>query len=178
MIFNMDYWQSELRRISATLGRHREQRRWVAASDSSVEKAVMIGFYAVRKMLQSFNPPPALEGSPKLRVTTFPRNSTKVPPSDMFWPEVPEAFDLTKPRGETLKLEVACNQIIHGLYFSLWFGPNRILRGIFVCSDHRWEEKIFRIELQEIIELFVNIANSDRKIVRMKFAPDRNRVMM
>jgi len=138
----------------------------------------MLGFYAIRKMLHAFNPPPALEKPPALHVIAFPRNRSWVPPSDIFWPEVTEAFDLAKPSAETLNLEYACNQIIHSHYFSLWLAPDRKLHGIFVCSDKLTEDKIFRLDLDRIISLFETIADSSRKVVPLKFAPETNRVTM
>ena len=138
----------------------------------------MLGFYAIRKMLQAFNPPSVLEEPPTIHVIAFPRNCFRVPPSEIFWPEVAEAFDLAKPRAETLNLEDACNQIIHSHYFSLWLAPNRTLRGIFVCSDKLREDRIFRLDLEKIISLFDTIAESSREIAPMKFAPEANRVTM
>lgn len=179
MIFNMRHWQRELKKMAARLRRHGKQRRWLPSSDPSVEKAVMLGFYSIRKTLHSFNPPPDLETPPALHLTAFPRNrSQRVPPADLFWPDVGEAFDLDKPSSCTLPLEYACNQFIHSVYFSLWLAPDRKLCGIFVCSDKEKEKRIFRFDLDQIINLFDTIAGSSRKIVPMKFAPETNRVTM
>lgn len=175
MIFDTRYWKSELKRLARTLRQHGKQRRWVAASDASVEKCVMLGFYAIRKMLESFHP--ALKAPASLRVTAFPRNSTKL--SLISWPEVGEAFDLTRPRRETLKVKEACNQVIHSHFFSLWLGPDRILRGVFLCSDRIKNQKVYRVDLDTIIDLFEEIAASRITTASLAhFYPDNNRVSM
>jgi hypothetical protein len=175
MIFNTRYWKDELKRLAKALRRHAKQRRWVAASDASVEKCVMVGFYAIRKMLESFHP--ALKAPASVRVTAFPRNSTKLSP--ISWPEVGEAFDLTKPCRETLKLKVACNQVIRSHFFSLWLGPDRTLRGVFLCSDRLKAQKVYRLDLDTIVALFDGIVDSRLTAASLAhFYPDNNRVTM
>jgi hypothetical protein len=175
MIFNTYYWRIELERLARVLRRHMKQRRWRAASDASVEKCVMLGFFSVRKLLDAFQPPPGLQS--QVALTTFPRNKARRSP--ICWPDVGESFELGKPSSENLTLREVCNQIIHSHFFSLWLNPDRTLQGIFFCSDKNKDRKLYRIGIAVIVGLFEQIARADRRTVSLAHAyPDHNRFVM
>lgn len=179
MIFDTQYWQRELIRLAEALRKHGTQKRWLRASDASVEKCVMLGFYAIRKMLpgHAFRPPPYLENKPSLRITTYSRN--KVTRSTISWPDVKVAFDLKQGRRETLDIDYVCNQFIHSHFFSTWLGPNKELRGVFCCSDRSKDKEIYRFELVTIIDLFEAVGTSQHKVASLRhFAPEDNRIIM
>lgn len=175
MIFDTYYWRLELARLARALRRHMAQRRWRAASDASVEKCVMLGFYSVRKLLEAFQPPPNM--ALQITVTTFPRNRNML--SSICWPDVAEAFDLDMPGTETLGLRDVCNQVIHSYFFSVWLGTDRVLRGVFFSSDRNKERRVYRIDISTIVTLFEKIASSRRKVASLAhLGPDHNRVVM
>ncbi len=175
MIFETNYWKLELKRLALILRRHITQDRWLAASDASVERCVMIGFYSIRKLLQAFQPPPNIKFQSK--VTVFPRNQNKLSP--ICFPEVPEAFDLDKPKIETIGLKKLCDQVIHSYFFSVWLGTDHKLRGVFFSSDYKKDIKVYRMDILAIIELFEKIANSRHKFASLAhFYPDNNRIIM
>jgi len=175
MIYETYYWRLELGRLSRRLRDHMAQRHWPSASDASVEKCVMLGFYSIRKLIQAFHPPPNMPT--QIKVTTFPRNQQKLSP--ICWPEVTEAFDLDKPTNETLDLEKLCNQVIHSYFFSVWLGKDRVLRGVFLSSDYKKNEKVFRVEISTIVNIFEQVASSRHKYASLvHFYPDNNRVVM
>lgn len=181
MIFNSHYWRAELGRLAKTLRRHAQQRRWSAdygASDASVEKCVMLGFYAVRKMSDKTTfQPVKIPRRPRLQLTAFPRNNEKLSP--ISWPAVDEAFSLDRPRSTSMPVSTLCNQIIHSHYFGLWFNPSNRLRGIFFCSDDLKETEVYRLEIEAIVRLFEGVADpGDRVVSLTHFYPDSNRVMM
>jgi hypothetical protein len=152
MIFKTYYWRLELARLARVLRRHMKQRRWRAASDASVEKCVMVGFFAVRKMIDAFQPPPNMPS--QVALTTFHRNKESLSP--ICWPDVGESFELTKPCDENIPLRELCNQIIHSHFFSLWLAPDQALQGIFFCSDRYKNRKLYRISIAVIVELSVH----------------------
>jgi len=175
MIFETYYWRLELGRLALRLRRHMKQRRWLTSSDASVEKCIMLGFYSIRKLLEAFQPPPNMNFQSK--VTAFPRNKEKL--SLICYPEVTEAFELDKPKIETIALKDLCNQIIHSYFFSVWLGPNHELRGVFFSSDYYKDKKIYRMEILAIAALFEKIASSRRKFVSLAhFYPENNHVIM
>jgi hypothetical protein len=175
MIFETYYWRLELGRLARRLRRHMKQRRWFISSDASVEKCVMLGFYSIRKLLEAFQPPPNMNFQSK--VTTFPRNKEKLSP--ICYPEVTEAFELDRPKTETIGLKDLCNQIIHSYFFSVWLGSNHGLRGVFFSSDYYEDIKVYRMDISAIVALFERIASSRHKFASLAhFYPDNNHVIM
>jgi hypothetical protein len=174
MIFNTYYWQRELERLALVLRRHMTQRRWVAASDASVEKSIMIGLYAVRKMLDSFTP--AFKIPQHLKLITFPRLPTRLSP--IVFPSVEEAFDLTKAKAVSISTRQVCDEVIHSHFFSLWVDPSKRLRGVFFASDRHKDERICRLDVETISVLFETIARSRTPASLSHFVPDDNRVVM
>ena len=174
MIFNTHYWKRELERLALILRGHLAQRRWVAASEASVEKSVMLGFYAIRKMLESFDR--ALKAPGHLRVTTFPRRKVKLSP--IVFPDVAEAFDLMRPTSVSLPTREVCHEIIHSHFFSIWVDPHRSLRGVFFASDRHRNERVCRLEMEGIVSLFESIARTRTPVRLDRFVPDNNRVIM
>ena len=174
MIFNTYYWKRELIRLARVLRRHMAQRQWRASSDASVEKCVMLGFYAIRKMLESFNP--ALKSPERLRLTTFPTRRARLSP--IAFPDVAEAFDLAKPRAESMLLRHVCNEVVHSYFFSLWVGPDRALRGIFFSSDQKKNKRVCRLDIEAIVTLFEGIARSRTAVSLAHFYPEHTRVIM
>jgi hypothetical protein len=182
VIFNSHYWRAELGRLAATLRRHTKQRRWPAASgasDASVEKCVMLGFSAIRKMSDKTTfQPVKIPGRPKIQVIVFPRN-TDQKLSSISWPSVEEAFWLTRPASTSLPVITLCNQIVHTHYFALWFNPSNRLRGIFFCSDDKKDEEVYRLEAETIVKLFEDVAQGRERFVSFgHFYPEHNRVVM
>lgn len=175
MIFETYYWQLELKRLARKLRGHMAQKRWLDASDASVEKCIMLGFYSVRKTLEAFHPPPNM--SFDIAVATFPRNKEKLSP--ICFPDVTEAFDLNKHSSEIIELRELCNQIIHSYYFSVWLNDSSKLKGVFFCSDRLKNKKIYRIDMSVIVSLFEKIASSHHKVASfVHLYPDHNRVIM
>ena len=175
MIFETYYWRLELNRLARRLRSHMTQKRWVDASDASVEKCIMLGFYSVRKLLEAFQPPPNM--SLKFTVTTFPRNKKKLSP--ICFPDVTEAFDLDTHGSEVLELRELCNQVIHSYYFSVWLDDSSTLKGVFFCSDRLKNNKVYRMDISAIVSLFEQIASSRHNIASLvHFYPDHNRVIM
>lgn len=175
MIYNMSYWQRELGRVAQRLRRHATQRRWRDASDASVEKCLMLGFYRVRKILDAFQPPPNLPTM--VPVTSFPRTGTRLSP--IGWPEFAEAFDLTKATSEQIALRDLCNQVIHSYFFSSWIGPDGHLRGAFCCSDKQKNRKVYRVGIEQAIALLEAIGRSRKTYASLShFYPRHNRVLM
>src|SRR5260370_14588070 len=116
MILQSFYWKRDLKRLSLVLRRRESQIHWPKASYASLEKEAMLGFYAIRKLMDAFQPQLPVGASTLLPLTTYP--SRGKPFLKMAWPEVAHHFDLGKPRAVQKDLRFICNQIIHSYVFT------------------------------------------------------------
>ncbi|MFI6774252.1 hypothetical protein [Nocardia sp. NPDC050412] len=150
MIADSVPWKEELSKIAGRLEKRAEQRRWSERARFLIERDVMVGFYAVRKL---FDTPGKISQECqdyRLNVTAYPIRD-KGPD---FW----DAYNFSKfydfeARSETsLSLREACNQIIHSRVFATVYQEgSEGLAGILVASDQKSKKKLFLITLEEII---------------------------
>jgi hypothetical protein len=52
MIHESHYWKDDLLKSAASLDRRLTQQRWYDGTFADVEKKVMLGFYAIRKLTE------------------------------------------------------------------------------------------------------------------------------
>ncbi len=176
MIFNTYYWKRELERLALILRGHMARRRWVAASDGSIEKAIMLGFYSIRKMQESFDPALKLKLPGHLKLTTFPRTKKRLSP--IVFPDVADAFDLTRSTPASIPTKAVCDEVVHSHFFSIWVDSHRALRGVFFASGKYKEERVCRLGIETVVVLFESIARSRTPVSLTRFVPDNNRVVM
>jgi len=167
--------------MAADLRRRQTQLRWTEASYAGFERTVMLGFYAIRKLMDSFQPMLPKESRSLVDLTSFPSKGKRF--TELFWPTVEEHFDLATPKIIHLETRIVCNQVIHSYVFSPWFNRSHHLAGLFFCSREEAEGKkgrrgrVFRIELQTVADLFEIVATKRGKWL-MRAGPERNLQVM
>ncbi len=167
--------------MAGDLRRRQSQLRWTAASYAGLERTIMLGFYAIRKLMDSFQPMLPKESRSSIELQSFP--STGKGFSELFWPTVEEHFDLSSPKIIRLETRMVCNQVIHSYVFSPWFDRSNRLEGLFFCSREEAEGKkgqpgrVFRLELQSVINLFEIVATRRGKWV-LRAGPEKNLQVM
>ncbi len=129
MIFNVKYWKRDFKRLAIELRRRQEQLRWPDESYASLEKSIMMGFYAIRKLLDAFQPMMPVNKNALFDLTSFP--SLNKPFWKLSWPEINEHFDVTKPTVLKKDLKFICDQMVHTHLFTPWFDTNTRLAGVF-----------------------------------------------
>jgi len=178
MIFDTVYWKKELERLCRVLRQHCGQRRWRDASYGSLEKAIMLGFYAIRKMSGAFQP--KLQIPDPISVTLFPPRQ-KITTS-LYWPDVKENYDLDKPQRITLPVcgtrssKALCHQIIHSYVFTPCFSDDGVLQGIFFVSDNYKKDGVYYLKIEQVIKLFDDVARSTAAL-KLRIQPARNRIV-
>jgi hypothetical protein len=174
VIFNSIPWKLDLKRTASDLGKRKRQRVWRHSSYAKLEREIMVGFYAIRKLSESHRLAEDF-GRINVPVVTFPWIGKTV--GYFVWPEVEKHFDLTSAKNTVCSVEFLWNQIIHTSVFSPWFTPTGELAGIFFASDRKKHTEVYRLELQRIIDIF-NAAAGSRPKGWLRIAPDRNLQVM
>src|SRR5437867_8953010 len=115
MISESRFWKADLARWAGHLERRIRARRWSDASTARVEKAVMLGFFALRRLIESKGRLSDSTIQARLRLTAFPSKSRHI--TLINWLRVDRHFSLASPRPRRLGLEDLCNQFIHSYVF-------------------------------------------------------------
>jgi len=163
-------WREELRKAADRLEKRSKQRRWTERTYFLVEKDVMVGAYAIRKLIESF------KVSDRLRTKRLPVRQFslvgRVPDllNYRFW----NSFDLDSGTPADLSLAGLCNQIIHSYVFvpSGSESPDQFVDGFYFTSDRaRWSHLYF-LSIDDLIEVFRSIAWED--IIELEGRRDAN----
>jgi hypothetical protein len=169
MIFDSNFWKRDLKRLATYLRNRRKQRRWTAASYAALERSVMVGFFAIRRLSEAFQPVDLPKSVPLLEFAP-----TKKKISRLFWPRLAEHFDLSAPRHVNRPLEFVCNQVIHSHVFSACFDENGRLDGVLFSSDWEKDKHAFEMKLDTLAGLFERLATAKQRF-RLRFGPEKLR---
>ena len=144
------YWKVPLLRSASWLERLRFDESSEERVLVRVERELFIGFYSIRKLLETF------KLSPSAKSLQFPLQwSPCVKMVDYFNARrIDELFDLNTVQSENRDLEFLCNQFIHSYVFVSVRYEGGALAGVYVCSDRTRHEKLYFVERGQIIHAF------------------------
>jgi len=151
MIQVSSYWKDDLIKLADKLLLRIVQKRWGEKNFFSLEKEIFLGFYSVRKLIESKKVSDALKNKSylvqKLNFVGDPETIiTKSPDSD---------FELIRDAEKTsLTIIQICNQIIHSYHFVPFFPNGKNLIGFFFCSDFERKKCLYLITIFEVVEIF------------------------
>ncbi|QDY05759.1 hypothetical protein FJK98_00120 [Micromonospora sp. HM134] len=170
MISESIYWRRDLFNLARELRRKSSQRNWQEASAVRLEKALLVGCYAVRRLLDSAKLSNSYREKtisavelPALDVNL--RRLHFAPPNDLEI--IGEMYDFRAGRSIDLKLPVFINQFIHS-YTLLYIVPcDEVPRTvILVTSDRDRLKRLLAFWLDDIAHLFEHAAISDQSEFR------------
>jgi len=152
MISESRFWKADLLRWAEHLERRTKAQRWSEASTARVERAVMFGFFALRRLIESKGRLCDSTVQRRMRLKLFPSKSRHV--TLLNWHKLDRHFALASPRTRTLGVEDLCNQFIHSYVFSLVLGPRLGLHSFLVASDRGRKRALYEVAVRTIVTLF------------------------
>ena len=171
MIYESHYWKDDLLRSAKSLESRVAQKRWHQATFASVERTVMIGFYSLRKLIESSKIDDKISNF-SVPLTGYPATSKLVTRKN--WTNWWELYDLNQPRSCKLKLVLLCHQFIHSYVFSCDFLENGQFAGVLVSSDRERNRVLYSISITEIVRIFEAAGQSYPNDMRMTFNPSKS----
>ncbi|MEU4595619.1 hypothetical protein [Nocardia sp. NPDC023988] len=150
MIADSVPWKEELSRISERLEKRAEQRRWSERTRFLVERDVMVGFYAVRKLFDT--PGKISQECHDYRIGVIEYPARDKGPD--FWDayNFSKFYDFEAGSDSSLTLRETCNQVIHSRVFAIVHKEDSEgFSGILVASDQKSKKKLFLISLEGIV---------------------------
>lgn len=146
MISESRYWKEPLLRTAAWLERWRFKEESAERDMVRIERELFIGFYAIRKLLDTF------KVSPETRRQTYSmlRHPGTGTTDYLNWHRLDEHFDLDASTSEQRDLMFLCNQFVHSFIFMPVTYEDGALAGIFIASDKIRLEKVYFVEASEI----------------------------
>ncbi len=155
MIWETSYWKNDLLKQSSELKRRMAQKRWVDASFARCEQTIMMGFYSVRKLIDSMKLTDTASNNAH-QVYSYPPTGKDV--TLLNKRDLDELYDLRKPRRQNASLRFLCNQVIHSYVFCLVFDEQNMLSAVWVASDFYRSKALLEVSLIKIVELFETVS--------------------
>jgi len=148
VIWESYHWKEPLLQSASWLRRVRLGPGTRESTLVRIEKELFIGFYTIRKLLDTLKVSDSTKG--QSYNLEFSPNRKRV--DYLNWHHVDECYDLETRRSETRNLRFLCNLFIHSFVFVVCGeGP---LEGFFVASDKMMNQKVYYVSIDQVIHAF------------------------
>ena len=157
MIYESHPWRADLKRFARTLANARTMTMENESESARVERAVMYGFFALRKLEESDKLTKDTQ-SQTLKWHRFPAIIGKRMPRHKRQ-ELDDYFDMLSPERVQLSPRELANQVIHSYVFTHLVDSRDRLRGVFVASDRGRKRGVLYLPAWRIVLLFRRVAS-------------------
>ncbi|MFK3659449.1 hypothetical protein ACI2I2_02880 [Scandinavium sp. NPDC088450] len=156
MIHESGYWKDDLLKTADRLELRLVQTRWGEKNLYTIEKEVFIGFYSVRKLIESKKISDSIK-TKLYNVKEFPYNGNINTIATWFKAE-DYSFDQAIP--SKINIVSLCNQFIHSHHFLPFLPNGKNLIGFFFCSDLKRTSGLYFITLFDVVDIFRTIGRN------------------
>ncbi len=130
--------------------------RWTERLQVNFEKEVTISFFMIRKLIESTK---LSTKTTKYQVHVFRSPCIEKINNRNFW-DIGKLYDLEIEETVSKNINFICNQFIHGGAMYAYRKEDRNWGGIYTCSDFERQKYVYRIPINEIINI-LKIAGDD-----------------
>ncbi len=157
MITDSHYWKKDLLKRADHLERRAGQQRWSQASRTHLEQTVMLGFYAILKLLESRLLDEKLQHR-KLSLLAYPPRMKHLDWSSSH--HLPDLYDMHPGTEATHTLSFLCHQVVHSYLFEPRFDKGKRLDGLYLTSDHQRNTALYYTSIEQVIDLFREVGEA------------------
>jgi hypothetical protein len=151
------YWRADLKKRAEKLRSKEEQKKWGEDSLCILEQVVVLGFYSIRRLeLSGLCPPEKLRKKHQLTEYKCIHNNPNLAHSAKE-----ECYDFAN--FNTIQKEVSFieHQLSQSCFFESQFNQQHQPESCFFTSDHQKSKALYKIKLQDIIEIFESVSELD-----------------
>jgi hypothetical protein len=164
MIYESRTWKEDLLRRAARLSKRSTQRRWSDQSMALLERELMVGFFSIRKLVDSHKVSDGISNS-RIAVSRVP--STGYGATKLNAHKVEKLFDFERLTGSTMSLRDLCNQVIHSLVFTFYTHEDGRIESFLVASDREKNDSAVIVTLAVTQAMFTSVGSNYPAEVRM-----------
>lgn len=156
MIHESIYWKDDLLKLAQSLERRILQTRWGNKNLFVVEKEIFLGFYAIRRLVESKKVSDSISKH-KHNLKEFAYSGD---PNSLVTHMRNTEYDLTS--GKTVQLTTIdlCNQFIHSHHFVPFLPDGKHLVGFFFCSDRKRTSGIYLITIFDVVSIYRSVGSN------------------
>lgn len=178
MISESYYWKSELLKYSSLIKKSQcSKRRWTSAQYGNLEKNVMIGFYIIRKLIESYKLTNKIVST---NICGIKYQLKKAGIHHFNNHRLDEFYDLENPLDASFSLDFLINQFIHSFIFRpiIEIKDGKLKReyvftALLFTSDSK-KKYLYQIDINEVVNLFKMLGNCNVTSIQWEYAPKKN----
>ncbi|TRO18478.1 hypothetical protein EQ826_01205 [Ectopseudomonas mendocina] len=168
MIHESSYWKDDLLKLASRLERRLIQTRWGEKNLYTLEKEIFIGFYSIRKLIESKKVSDNVSRK-KYSIREYPYRGN---PSSLITHFRDSEYDLGKSKITEISVSILCNQFIHSHHFLPFLPNSKNLIGFFFCSDHKRTTGLYLITLFDVVDIYRSVGNNYPHTIHTKELPN------
>ena len=122
-----------------------------------IEQAVFIGFYSIRKLLETETKITSSLKNQKYDLDWFSHVGDNVTLRNNY--KIDELYNLSKPQLEKRDLWFIASRVIHSFIFNPYINQSGGFDGIIFTSDIDKNKKLYMLSLDQLIKIFEAVGN-------------------
>jgi hypothetical protein len=150
MIWESCYWKEPLLKSANWLRRMRVRLNSGEPLFVKVEKELMMGFYAIRKLLDTAKVTDATKAL-KFKVDWYPNLNVV---DYLNWHNIDRLFDLDASHQEVRDIRFICDRFVHSYIFIPDFSDDGKVLGVYVATDRDRKNKLYFVSADTIVSIF------------------------
>lgn len=158
MIHESSYWKEPLLESAKKFKEFELLSEIDDATYVEIEKAIFIGFYSIRKLLESETKVTDSLKLEKRSITWFGHIGDEVTWRNSH--KLDQLYDFDRSNSEDRILWFIASRIIHSFIFDLCINENGGLSGIPFTSDSDKNEKLYELSINGVIDIFELVGNN------------------
>ncbi len=148
MIYESAPWKNEVIRIANKIECRKNQKRWTEQSFFLLEKEVFLGFFCIRKLMESNKISTNLQKE-NIELAVYPVGEKAI--TLLNQDDFSELYNLCDGNVEMISYWNICNQFIHSSIFAPFIPTGKSLIGIYMASDWAKKKKLYYISIIQIL---------------------------
>lgn len=153
------YWKQLLLESTEEFRRFKDLPDIDEETHVKIEKAIFIGFYSIRKLLETETKLTDSLKSGLHKVSWFQCVGTEVTWRNNH--KLDELYNLNRPHSESRDLWFIASRIIHSFIFNIYVNEGGGFDGAFFTSDSDKNKKLYSLTTDEIIDIFELVGNNN-----------------
>lgn len=151
-------WRQELSRIADRLERRSAQKRWSDRAAFEVERDLMVGMFAIRRLIESEKSSSRLPEK-KIPVAVCRLTGREPSPLDSWRPW--EFYDTESTQHSELPLSKLVHEFIHSFTLTVSAEDGQPVTGVLVASDRTKKRHVYSVSMAELVALFRYVGTED-----------------
>lgn len=168
MIWESEGWKAPLLKMAKRFTTLKVSRELSEDQLAQIERDVFIGFYSVRRLIET---PTKVTDETRAMLLTVRKFANLKPVTWRNNHRLDSLYDLSKSNQEKRDIEFICGRVIHSFIFAPCISEEGSLCGVFFTSDLDKDKFLLFMDIDEVIALFRQVGNDNPSVIESSRDP-------